>query len=564
MTQETVKVFIVDDDPIFRLGFCTALNDFPDFQVIGQSDNARDTSQKLAQGLIPELLILELALGHLLPSKESGWKLCQKLHRQYPQLPIFLLTSETKTKELLKAQALGIKGYCSKRTAIPVLINALRLVARGGAYWQTDSFPPPSFWQTSLVYLKQSGIQQIKADLYKINGYLDNHNLSTIDRLFWFGRRRELLLAQWLVDRIAYTPDSVVNQNVPLPKALPEGKSINYSSLEKLALSLPTNDSPKTQIFQAILNNISLGLINNTKITLEIDILQLEKQQQLLYLIVEHLIELLAKFDNLDNREKLLAKLDKSIAELWETVAINFFFRNYNDDISIEEDEVRELFRQDAIAVSENIFIDIYYRADLFVYLVKEQPILVDNILYRPESPEAMAQVEKLLQNLLIHLANGVMYSFLNTFYDLETFKYTLYSPQFRTSREIARFRNSLSWRYRQERYWENPTNIFTSRYRLFIWQQQSIETYFVYAPRTEELEELNGLPWLTTILLELRDATAPLLRSILALLGSGLVYLLTEVVGRGIGLIGKGVIQGIGNSFQNTNYPKDREEKTN
>ncbi|MGL5807112.1 MAG: DUF3685 domain-containing protein, partial [Xenococcaceae cyanobacterium] len=44
-----------------------------------------------------------------------------------------------------------------------------------------------------------------------------------------------------------------------------------------------------------------------------------------------------------------------------------------------------------------------------------------------------------------------------------------------------------------------------------------------------------------------------------IAFIGSGVVYLLTYVIGRGIGLIGKGIIQGIGNTFSETRYGKDR-----
>ncbi|MEZ2322328.1 MAG: DUF3685 domain-containing protein, partial [Microcoleus sp.] len=40
---------------------------------------------------------------------------------------------------------------------------------------------------------------------------------------------------------------------------------------------------------------------------------------------------------------------------------------------------------------------------------------------------------------------------------------------------------------------------------------------------------------------------------------GVGVVYVLTEVVGRGIGLVGRGVIQGIGNSLQDSKFGKNR-----
>jgi hypothetical protein len=225
---------------------------------------------------------------------------------------------------------------------------------------------------------------------------------------------------------------------------------------------------------------------------------------------------------------------------------------------------LRQLLRQEVITSEENIFERIYLVEDLFTYLVQEQPLLIDNVTYRPESPESMARAEMLLQNLIIQIANGVMQTILNNFYDLEIFKYNLYQPEIRTSREIARFRNSLSWRYRQEKYWENPKNIFTSRYRLFVWQNNSIQLSFIYAPRTEELDRLEGLPWLTTIALETRDAVAPLLRTVLASVGNALIYFLTQVIGRGIGLIGKGIIQGVGSTINDKHYGNKRQEKRN
>ena len=56
------------------------------------------------------------------------------------------------------------------------------------------------------------------------------------------------------------------------------------------------------------------------------------------------------------------------------------------------------------------------------------------------------------------------------------------------------------------------------------------------------------------TLALETRDAISPRLRSVTIFIGSGIVYLLTEIIGRGIGLIGRGVIKGVGNIWQESN----------
>ena len=60
------------------------------------------------------------------------------------------------------------------------------------------------------------------------------------------------------------------------------------------------------------------------------------------------------------------------------------------------------------------------------------------------------------------------------------------------------------------------------------------------------------------TLLLETRDAIAPGIRATVSFIGSGIVYLLTQVIGRGIGLIGRGIIQGVGNSFQDIKFGKN------
>jgi hypothetical protein len=60
---------------------------------------------------------------------------------------------------------------------------------------------------------------------------------------------------------------------------------------------------------------------------------------------------------------------------------------------------------------------------------------------------------------------------------------------------------------------------------------------------------------------LEIRDAIAPRLRATVSFVGSGLVYILTQVIGRGIGLIARGIIQGIGSSWQDLRTDKKKKQ---
>jgi Protein of unknown function (DUF3685) len=133
----------------------------------------------------------------------------------------------------------------------------------------------------------------------------------------------------------------------------------------------------------------------------------------------------------------------------------------------------------------------------------------------------------------------------------VEEIKRRYFHGKYGSSRELARFRNDLSWRYRRDRWLDTPTDIFESQYRIYHLSPQGIAETKLYAPRQRELQSLSGLPLGVTLLLETRDAIAPRLKATFALLGTGVVYFLTEIVGRGIGLVGQGIVKGIGNAWQ-------------
>ena len=181
--------------------------------------------------------------------------------------------------------------------------------------------------------------------------------------------------------------------------------------------------------------------------------------------------------------------------------------------------------------------------------------MLVDNVSFAVGTPEAMERSEALLQNLLISVANGVLQPLLNNFAHVEEIKEYFYDQQLLSTRDIEKFRNRLSWKYLIQQYIGEPKAIFESNFFLFVLNERGIKRISIYSPRRHELEKLSGIPLTVTLLLETRDAIAPGIRATVSFIGSGIVYLLTQVIGRGIGLIGRGIIQGVGNSFQDIKF---------
>ncbi len=557
MTKNQIKLFVVDNDPIFRLGLCTAIAQAPDFTIIGQGDTSNDTFRQLTQGLVLNILVV----GVSWEKKElefSSLEFCQKLRQIYPQLPLFLLLGNLKSKQLAEIESWKVRGYCYKGTDIETAIAGLRSVAYGDIYRPLTHTTPPNWLQVTLSRLSRSGRQQLEANLEAIDRELAQEDLSDWDRVFLIGRKRELLAARWVANQLTSEEEAIANEK--------NNSAIELSSQSEIKPFIPPieldiapffEDTVTSKIFNLVVADIQLGLVNRTKITLELDILQPGKKQELLYTILEYLSK---NIEKLRQQNDIIITTNDYLYEVLEWVTEKFFGNHYGSMTQGDRQQLATIISQEFPSIKDNIFSSFYSAPELFAYLLGEQPLVVDNVIYRWEAPEAINRAKHLLHNLIIQLANATIAVILNNFSDLEIFKYNLYETDYKSTRAIARFRNELVWRYRQENYWDNPQNIFESRYRLFILNNGKIQTLFIYAPRKQELELLKGLPWLATILIETRDATTPRLRAVLSFVGSGVVFILTQVIGKGIGLIGKGIIQGIGSSIKDVPYNNKRD----
>jgi DNA-binding NarL/FixJ family response regulator len=550
VSDRPIQLLIIDNDPIFRFGLSTALEAFNDFRVVAQADGFESALTRLTDD-IPALILLE-------PEIPDGWQLCEQIARSYPNLPIFLLSATTSNSKLALARTFGVKGYLPKRTAIDELVIALRRIVAGEEQWQaTNTITPtqPVRKQRWLARWHQIGLQQIEESLEQVERQLySNRERSLFDWLYWSGRRRELLVSRWLVEQllpveVVYLGETKETETLPQDNnSLALVPSLPGSVNNNLILN---DNTPAASIANNTLANIQVGIENFTKLPLEIDILEPDKRTELFYLIFDRFNKVIEEFRLLNlTREEIWQRRSQALQDLLESSLLNFFSQYYTL-IGLNSQKIAEIFTQDAKLIQEETLNKIPLVGEVLEYFLLENPLAIDNVSYRRESPEAMARVEMLLQNLIVQIANAVIQIILNNFAEVESLKRNLYNNRYLSSREIARFRNNLSWRYRQETYFEEPKNIFESRYRLFVFNESIIKLVYIYAPRQNELDRLEGIPWLVTIAWELRDALSPRLRSVVALFGKAAVYILTQVIGRAIGLIGRGIIQGVGSTLQ-------------
>ncbi|MEY3403388.1 MAG: regulator [Anabaena sp. CRKS33] len=553
MSDRILQLLLIDPDPIFRLGLKVTLETIPNLQVI--ADVPSDTS---ALKVIAEILAVNYQQIHLiilaLNNEQLGEQFCRQLKTLYPHIPILLLTSTSQRELIISAKAIGINGYCPKGVSISQLVPILEQVANGGYYWFEDG-KMSNFTSSSLAgklrnHLQSSGINYIDDTLYQVTEQLKLPGITLLNKAILAGQRRELLAARWFVSNLLKLPHK--RQNLPpnLPPKTPINQVIIKSETQPL-IDIPTGVSSQqlqSELLTLCLNKLKFPLENLTDTPLEIDILGEDKKRELLYIILHKFFQQLDEIRNFNfNKNQIFNLKEQILLDLWQ-FSITDFFSNYSR-ISLDKQEINlvKFLLDKNTDLQKEIIKKVPLFGDFLSYLLLCTDLYIDNVSCPFGSKEAQSQALLILENLLIHIANNVIQPLLNYLADVETIKQNFYHRQMISTREIERFRNNLSWKYRLNQYINEAQTIFESRYELFVFAPRGIAKISIYAPRTQELAELSGIPLGVTLMLEFRDAIAPRLQSLLGFLGTGIVFVLTQVIGRGLGLVGRGILQGIG-----------------
>ncbi len=587
MSDRPIKLLLIDQDPIFRLGLRVALEAIPNLEAIAVVETDTAALQILAEIAQKDpnqvnLVVLEFGNGRSSTSQQLGLQFCRQLRTLYPNLPILILSSLQEPGLLLAAKSLGINGYCPKGTSLSELVAAMQRVADGDSYWfqDTEAIITPNSYTDAINRvsphsplpfsrlrnnLRLSGIANIDATLATVTAQLQVPGLPVLERAILAGRRRELLAARWLLNRLLVSSQEREHEDIPTDET-PLTPSLSSAIQQRQTVSpLLSPGALQSDLFTSCVTKLQFTLRNVTDIPLEIDIFREDKKRELLYLILQKLAEQLDELraSQIEINQLCEAK-NTLIRDLWQEAITDFFGKFSRIKIGVQNIEIVNLLLQNVEVVQRDILSKIPLVFELYGYLLFQTELNIDNTSYPVMSAEAKSQALMILENLLIQVANGVVQPLLNSLADLEVIKQNFYGRQLISTREIERFRNDLSWKYRLKNYINEPKAVFESRYELFVIAPRGIANTSVYAPRNQELEKLSNIPLVVTLLLEFSDAIAPRLKSLLSFLGSGIVFILTKIVGRGLGLIGRGILQGIGsvslvekNLRRNSDRPK-------
>jgi NarL family two-component system response regulator LiaR len=121
-------VLVVDDHKIMRDGIKAILGRGDEFRVVGEAENGTDAVQVVKQ-LRPDLVLMDIGLPGL-----NGVETTAEILRYHPDCKIVILSMYDDENSVVGAIRSGARAFILKKASDTDLVDALRVVANGGAY----------------------------------------------------------------------------------------------------------------------------------------------------------------------------------------------------------------------------------------------------------------------------------------------------------------------------------------------------------------------------------------------------------------------------------------------
>jgi DNA-binding NarL/FixJ family response regulator len=124
----SVRVVLVDDHDVLRLGLFSLVSSLPGFEVVGEAQTAHAALQLVEQSK-PDVVLMDLALPGM-----DGIMATREILRRTPRARIVFLSAHKEAHEVVNAMRAGAVGYVLKADPPQTLVDALDHAVRGARY----------------------------------------------------------------------------------------------------------------------------------------------------------------------------------------------------------------------------------------------------------------------------------------------------------------------------------------------------------------------------------------------------------------------------------------------
>ena len=123
--NERIRVMVVDDHSIVRVGLKQVLEQSGEFEVVGEAADGEE-AVRVAADVSPDVVVMDVIMP-----KKDGVEACREIMESAPETHVVMLTASTEVDAIVEAVAAGATGYLQKETDRERLLSTVRDAVSG-------------------------------------------------------------------------------------------------------------------------------------------------------------------------------------------------------------------------------------------------------------------------------------------------------------------------------------------------------------------------------------------------------------------------------------------------
>ncbi|MDP0501544.1 MAG: response regulator transcription factor [Verrucomicrobiota bacterium JB022] len=199
MTTRKIRILLVDDHIVLRMGLATAAHGEPDLEVVAEAENGEEAMEAYRR-CSPDVVVLDLRMP-----KTGGLETIKHLRDEFPGARVLVFSNYASGDEVLQAFDAGASGFVVKDMPLESLLEGIRRVANGEQYMPAEiasrvsrrAISQLSKRELEVLMLVAKGMsnKDIASQLHLVEGTVKVHLTNILSKLHVADRTQAILAA---------------------------------------------------------------------------------------------------------------------------------------------------------------------------------------------------------------------------------------------------------------------------------------------------------------------------------------------------------------------------------